>query len=118
MISISGRANVTRNNVHPNTSFMSEYFAFTYPSTGGVAYGDSFRITLDGTNFGANFSLNNSYSYFSRGGRSRGATIGHPHAGKHGVARVGSCRESQTFGHTVSRVGPCWGRHTSCGSLA
>lgn len=74
MISMTGRADVTRDNVHPITSLQSEYWAFGHPSVAGLAYGDSFRITLDGTNFGAAFTFNNSYSYFSRGGRARGAT--------------------------------------------
>lgn len=75
MISISGRADVTRNNVHPTIAFQGDYFSFTYPSTGGVAFGDSFRITIDGTNFGAALSLNNSSSYISRTGVSKGASF-------------------------------------------
>jgi len=72
MISMSGRAEVTRNNVHPSTAFQSEFWTFTYPSTGGIANGDSFRISIEGTNFGVSFVLNNGYSYLRRGGVARG----------------------------------------------
>lgn len=73
MLSISGRADVTRDNVHPAIAFQGDYLALTYPSTAGVAYGDSFRVTVEGTNFGANISLNNGYSYISRAGVARGS---------------------------------------------
>jgi hypothetical protein len=74
-VSISGRANVTRDNVHPSIAFQGDYFAFTYPSTAGAAYGDSVRITLDGTTFGAAIALNNSSSYIIRSGVSKGSSF-------------------------------------------
>jgi hypothetical protein len=73
LMSWSAAANVNRDSVHPYLTLQGDYWAFEYPSTAGLAYGDSFRITIDGTHFGANLTLNNSYSYINRGGKSRGA---------------------------------------------
>jgi hypothetical protein len=73
LMSWSGSANVNRDSVHPSLSMLSETWMFTYPSTAGVAYGDSFRVTIDGTHYGVNLTLTNSYSYINRSGKSRGS---------------------------------------------
>ena len=72
VMSVAGRANQTRNNVHPTTLFQSEYWDWRYPSTGGAVNGPSCRLLLDGTNYGAAWILNNGYCYFRRGGISQG----------------------------------------------
>jgi hypothetical protein len=53
LMSWSAAANVNRDSVHPYLTLQGDYWAFEYPSTAGLAYGDSFRITIDGTHFGA-----------------------------------------------------------------
>lgn len=67
MVSISGFANVNRDAMHPTITFQAEYISLTHPSTAGGAYGDSFRASVDGTNFGTAFVFNNCFSYFRRG---------------------------------------------------
>jgi hypothetical protein len=74
MITMTGRADVTRDNMHPITTFQSEYWAFTYPSVAGAAYGDGFRIALDSTHFGASLTWNNGYGYLRRGAPSQGSS--------------------------------------------
>jgi hypothetical protein len=74
LLSWSAAANVNRDSVHPYLTLQSEYWAFEHPSTAGVAYGDSFRIAIEGTNFGASLTLNNGYSYLQRNGVSKGST--------------------------------------------
>jgi hypothetical protein len=74
LMSWAAAANVNRDSVHPALTLQSEYWAFTYPSTAGVAYGDSFRIAIEGTHFGASLTMNNGYSYLRRGAPSQGSS--------------------------------------------